>query len=93
MKEQFSDSIFIKDENGDKFWIHISPPPDMYERAITQEELESLNPEACYLDDVGSWSETALAQAKYMVTTESVRDTVSAEDIDLMSAALRNYGV
>lgn len=91
--ENFNTSIIMRDEAGDPFWVYINPPPDMYERAITQAELDSLQPEACYFDDVGSWSKGALKQAIYMVTEPEVKDSVEETDIELMKLSLEQHGV
>jgi hypothetical protein len=64
---EYSKSLLMRDEDGRQYWIFVDVPQEMLGTYVTEEQLLSLRPEICYLDEIEYWSKEALAKVETLL--------------------------
>ena len=71
-----------------KYWIYINVPDEMLDTFITEEQMEELKPEKCYLDSVNEWSQEAIDKLDILLSMPDP-DAVTNDDRKQLESALR----
>jgi hypothetical protein len=87
-REYFS-SIINTDEYGGRFWIYVEVPENMLDSEVTEDELNQLKPEKCYLNDVNNWPKKAIDKLDILLSLPDPDALTSEDRLEFETALLK----